>query len=141
MLGVVVVGEEAQRAILDDRRLLRQRPGALHVVGELARLDLAGLDVRLVERIDPHDGAGDSRRDLPPEELGREPVDVRDVHANDGTARRDERLDGCVLCVIGRGGQADVDEEPIGAVLAGGRQWLAIDGDDCAPVLARSTPR
>src|SRR5713101_5136286 len=54
-LGVGSVGKQAQAALLEERSLGRQRTGSLVFFGQLPRLYLAGLDVRLVEGVDPQD--------------------------------------------------------------------------------------
>src|SRR5262245_31372254 len=63
------VGVDLQALALPDRRLRRQGPVALVRAGQLARDDLRGLDVRLVERVDADDRAGDGCGELPAEDL------------------------------------------------------------------------
>ncbi len=62
--AVLLVGKERKTRLLQKRRFGRQRPGILVRGGKLARLILARLDIRLVERIDAQDGAGNGGGDL-----------------------------------------------------------------------------
>src|ERR1700674_5362489 len=54
-LAVLAVGEERNTGLFEQRRFRRQLPGPLVRGGELARLALAGLDIRLIEWIDAED--------------------------------------------------------------------------------------
>src|SRR2546428_549868 len=63
--------------------VLRDLGGRCVVAGEeLARLLLRFFDVRLVERIDAEDDAGDRRRDLPADELPTEVDRIRKLDSN-----------------------------------------------------------
>ena len=73
-VGVGSVGKQLDAVALEERRLRRERAGLLVFVGQRARGDLAGFDVRLVERVDAEDRARNRRRNLPAEELGRQVV-------------------------------------------------------------------
>ena len=53
-----------------------------------------------------------------------------------GRAGRFERGDAGILRGVGRGGEAQIDEDAIGAVAIGRRQRLEIDRHDRLPVLA-----
>ena len=67
--GVARIGIERQAILAEHRRLCRQAMRLLVILGQRARLVLARLDVRLVERIDADDRAGHRGRDLPAEEF------------------------------------------------------------------------
>ena len=70
----------------------RRRPGAArsgeHAPGQLLRL----LDVRLVERVDAQDDAGDRRRDLPADDLAGEVDRVVELDPDDRVAGALERI-------------------------------------------------
>src|SRR5262249_40027961 len=100
-----------------------------------ARPLLARLDIRLVERIDPDDGARGSYRKLEAEELLRDVVWrlQHDAH---------NRMSGLLQCVqrarvvgIGLVCGPQIDEEPVIAINAGRADWLPIDGDQALAVL------
>src|SRR5215475_6401540 len=59
-----------------ERRLGWQPVGGLVFASEFPSFDLAGFDVRLVERVDTNDGAGDGRGDFPSEKFLAEGVGV-----------------------------------------------------------------
>src|SRR5438309_865427 len=65
--GVALVGEERDPIVCENRLLGWQLSGSLVLLGQLTRLALARLDVRLVERIDADDRPGDGGGDLPAE--------------------------------------------------------------------------
>ncbi len=69
----------------------RQRAGFLEGAGQLARLDLGGLDVGLVERIDAENGAGHCRRHLEPEKFLADMIDRLHDNADDGVPGRLQR--------------------------------------------------
>ena len=71
----------------------RQRAGLLVLRGQTARDDLRGLDVGLVERIDPQHRAGDGGRKFPAIEFGAERVPIGPVDAHHRMARAFEPLD------------------------------------------------
>ncbi len=54
-LAVLLVGKEGKAGLVQERCFRRQLPGPLVSGGKLACLVLAGLDVRLIERIDAED--------------------------------------------------------------------------------------
>ena len=102
------------------RRHRRLRPTRMCEDG--AGVGLRFLDVRLIERIDPQDGARERGRDLPAHELGAE-LDRRvDGDADDRVAGGGQlgqpsvhvRADGRVRS--GRAGQRDPDEDAVVAV-------------------------
>src|SRR5207302_4530419 len=67
--GISFIGEEGDAVGAEYRRLRRQGAAFVDRVGEVARRDLARLDVRLIERIDAEDRAGNRGRHFPTEEL------------------------------------------------------------------------
>src|SRR5258708_38350309 len=85
-LGVRRIGEELDAARHEDRLLFRQRAGLFISRRQLARFDLAGLDIGLIEWVDPDDRAGDRGGDLPAEELLAELVTVFERDAQDRLA-------------------------------------------------------
>src|SRR5690242_3002898 len=52
---ILRIGKELERALLKNWLLRRQRTGLLVFARQLAGLDLAGFDVRLIKGIDPND--------------------------------------------------------------------------------------
>src|SRR2546429_5776347 len=87
---VFLVGKKLNTAGLKERHFERQLALTLVFGGELARFHLAGFDVRLIERVDSDDGAGDGRGDLPAEKFLREAVDLFDADAHED--RKSTRL-------------------------------------------------
>ena len=82
---------------LEDRRVRGERAGLFISVGELARLDLARFDIRLIERIDADDGSGDGGRDLEAEELLGNQICRGEPDAHDGLTGALQRRHGLVL--------------------------------------------
>src|SRR5260370_38231213 len=70
--GIARVGEELDAVASENRLFRRQLPALLKSVGQLARLQLARLDIGLVERVDPDWAAGARGADLPSAELRAE---------------------------------------------------------------------
>src|SRR5216683_1191686 len=134
--GIPLVGEERDPVGGEDR-LFRPQPAALLVlVGELAGLDLAGLDIGLVERTEANDGAGDGGGDLPAEEFLAELAGIREGDADDRLAGALQRVDGAVLRGIGAGIETQIGEETVAAVDFRRTERLAIDRDHPLAVLA-----
>ena len=126
-----------ERARWSKNRLLRrQRAGFLKRRGQFARLDLARLDVGLIERIDAEDRAGNRGRDLEAEEFladdGRStscrcgPPDGRPLRARRAArpARHRPRR------------RAQIDEQAIVAIGRGVAERLVVDRNDALAVLA-----
>ena len=119
-----------------ERRLERQLPRFLVLVRQPTRRDLARLDVGLVEHVDAEHGARDGRRELPPEELGAEVVEIVHRDPDDRVSRALERLHHAVLMLVRRGREPEVHEEAVRAVDLGRAEGLAVDGDQPLPLLA-----
>ena len=103
---------------------------------QVARQLLGLLDVRLVERVDAEDRAGDRGRDLPAERLGAEVDRVGDLDPDDRVAGRLERVGQGVAAAVGPAGQGEPDERPVGAVGLDRTERLEVDRDDPDAVLA-----
>ena len=73
--GIFVVGVDIGLGGRDHRLFLGQRTGLLERRGQFPGLDLGGLDVGLVERIDAEDGARHRGRHLEAEEFLADMVD------------------------------------------------------------------
>ena len=134
--GVVVVGIEVGLVGGDHRLFRRQRAGFLECGGQFAGLDLGGLDVGLVERIDAEHGAGDRGRDLEAEEFLADMVDRfhHDAdHRMPGLFQRGELV---VMAAVVFAFGAKVDEEAVVAVDGGIAERLAVDRDQALAVLA-----
>ena len=142
--GSVAVEGEAVAGVVDDRGAAASARGAAPSSGgreDLAREVLRLLDVRLVERVDPEDGAGDRRRDLPAERSRRRcRSDRRGRSGSPGgrlpaAARR-------ASASPGANGLADVGQRSVGRRRGRRRtpsiasERLAIDRDDAGAVLA-----
>ena len=99
-LAVLLVGKERKAGLLQERRFRRQLPGPLVCGGEFARLVLAGLDIRLIERIDAEDRARDGRGELPAEEFLADVIAIGDGDAHDRVTCAFERSDRVILLRI-----------------------------------------
>ena len=113
---VLLVREELDALVVEDGGLGRQRSGLFVLLGELARLDLAGLDVGLIEAVDSDHRSCNRGCDLPAEELLTDVVLVQHLDADDGEPSFLQRVHLCVLRGIGCAFQADVNEEPVFAI-------------------------
>ena len=78
----------------------------------------------------------DRRRELPPEELAAEVVEVVDPDPDDRLPGALDRLDRRVLLRVGVGAKPHVDEQAIVAVRVRRAERLAVDGDHALPLLA-----
>ena len=106
----------------DHRLLLRQRSGLLERRGQLPGLDLGGLDVGLVERIDAEHGAGHRGRHLEAEEFLADMVDRFHDDANHRMAGLFQRGELGVMRRVVFAFGADIDEEAVVAVERGRRR-------------------
>src|SRR5260221_1927692 len=138
LLGVHRIGEELDAARYEDRLLFRQRAGLFISRRQLACLDLAGLDIGLIEGVDADDRAGDRGGDLPAKELLAELVTVFEGDAHDGLAGALQRIDGAILCHVRTVIETDIGEEAVAAVDGGRAKRLGIDPDQPLTLL---TPR
>ena len=128
--GVLVVGEELEALVFEERSLGRQLAGGFVFAGELAGFDFAGFDVGLVEGVDADDGAGDGSGDFPAEEFLAEVEFGADDDADDGMAGFFESGDGGVHRAVVFLGEAQIGEDAVVAVDGGLADFFAIDGDD-----------
>src|SRR5260221_13242404 len=119
LLGVRRIGEELDAARYEDRLLFRQRAGLFISRRQLACLDLAGLDIGLIERVDTDDRAGDRGGDLPAKELLAELVTVFERDAHDRLTGALQRIDGAILCNVRTVIEADIGEQAVAAVDGG----------------------
>ena len=67
--GILFVGVELDALLFEKRRFRRQRSGLFVLVGQLPRFDFAGFHVRLIERVDPDDGARHGGGNFPAEKF------------------------------------------------------------------------
>ena len=95
------------------RRFRRQLPGPLVGGGQFARLVLARLDVRLIERIDAEDRARNGRGELPAEEFLADVIAIGDGDAHDRMTGAFERGDRVILLRIRFARQPHIDEQAI----------------------------
>src|SRR5262249_34045494 len=100
-VGVLLIGEELHALAFEERRLGWKPAGLLVLARERLRRDLAGLNVRLIERVDAEHRAGDSRRDLPSHELFAEVVLRRHPNSDDWSAGLLQCGYAGILCGIG----------------------------------------
>ena len=111
---VARVGEELEAAVARRTAVsARQRARLFIGRGQLARLDLARLDIGLVERIDADDRAGDRGRHLPAEKLLAELQRSRDRDAHNRVPGRFERRDRPLLFAVLAVGEPQIGEQPI----------------------------
>ncbi len=108
----------------------------LVVIGQRARLVLARLDIRLVERIDADDRAGDGGGDLPAEEFLADVPDILHADPRDRMAGPLQRLHRLALRRIDLPVQLQIGEEPVAAVALGHGERLAGQRDQPASLLA-----
>ena len=134
--GVGRIGVEGEAVALQDGGFGGALAALLVGLGESAGLDLAGLDVGLIEGIDADDGAGHGDGDLPAEEL-------LEQHLSIGQGDADHRLAG-LLEVAGRlvagdvilAVQAQIGEQAIGAVHGRMAERFGVDGNEALALLA-----
>ncbi len=128
--GVALVGKKFDSAAFEEGSFRRQAARGFVFGGELAGFDFAGFDVRLIERIDADNGAGDGSGNFPAKEFLAERVDVRKGDANDGMTGFFESGDGGILGFVGFGGQAQIGEDTVVAVSLRLGKLFAIHGND-----------
>src|SRR5688500_20266491 len=75
--GISVISKQLDAVAFVKRCLRRQRSGALVLVSEFARFDLAGFDVGLIERIDANERTCHRGREFPAKEFLPEVVNIR----------------------------------------------------------------
>ena len=134
--GILVVGVEIGLRGGHHRCFRRQRAGFFERRGQLAGLDLGGLDVGLVERIDAEDGAGDRGRHLEAEKFLADMVDRFHDDADHGMPGLFQRGQLFVMRGVAFALGSDVDEEPIAAIERGVAKRLAVDRDQALAFLA-----
>src|SRR4029077_13789833 len=115
-LRICRVGEKLDAAVHTERPLRGQLAGRLEGGRELARLQLARLDIRLIEMVDANERAGNGGGEFPAEEFLTELVAVGDVKAQDGLTGPFEPGDVVVLGCVRVGREPDIDKKPIGAI-------------------------
>ena len=130
------VGIDVHRRVAGARRLARQRARLFERRREFAGLDLARLDIGLVERVDPDHGAGDRDGELEADEL------LADLVRRFQHEPRD-RVSGLLQCIeracvrrIGFAAGPQIDEEAVAAVDIRRAERLAIDRNKSVAVLA-----
>ena len=138
---VAVKGEPLGRGDRGGRSGVRRPAGRHFAVArqEISRPLLGLLDVRLVEWIDPEDGAGDRRRHFPAEELAAKIDRVGDLDADHGVAGSLEIAGQGIGCRDGipcGAGEAEPDERPVGPEGRDGSGRFAVDRDDPDAALA-----
>ncbi len=133
---VARVREEAECAVRGERLLVGQGAGLVVGVGKLLRLELARLDVGLVEGVDADDRACNRGRHLPAEELLHDRLRVRKRDRDHRLPCLGQRLDRRVLLRVGLVGKAEIGEHAIRAVDLRGTRRLVVDRDQAVTVLA-----
>src|ERR1700722_3054757 len=125
-VGILGVGEKFDAIAFKERRLGGKRAGLFVLVGQLAGLDLAGFDVRLVEGVYADDRAGDRNRNLPAEELLAQIVFIGDGNAHHRLSGLFQRVDIRVQLGVGAAVKAHVDEDSIVAIYTGRANRFAV---------------
>ena len=115
------IGIESHAILAKQRRVFGQTMRFLIGIGQRARLVLARLDIRLVERVDADDRAGDGGGDLPAEEFLADVPDILYADSRDRMAGPLQRLHGLALRRIDLPVQLQIGEEPVAAVALGRR--------------------
>src|SRR5205085_5234968 len=105
----------------------RHRPLRLELLEQLLRVVLRLLHVRLIERVDAEERAGDGGGELPGEENLAEVERIAQDLIEYGMAGVGQRLEAIEVV---RAAHADGDEDAIVAVVARIERRLAGDGDD-----------
>src|SRR5580692_8793592 len=82
--GILAARENQDAVKASGWFFLRQFAVMFILIGELSRFDLAGFDIRLIERIDADDGACDSDSDFAQEEKLAELIDIVECEPDDG---------------------------------------------------------
>src|SRR5438034_9736480 len=85
--NVFFVGVEPDAARFEKRDFRREASGSFVLGSELARLDFAGLDVRLIERVDSDNRTGHGSGDFPAKKFLPEIVDIWQRNAHDWMSR------------------------------------------------------
>ena len=80
---ILFVGEKLDALLFEERRFRRKTSGRFVLTRQFFGFDLARFDVRLVEGVDPDDGARDGRGDLPAKEFLAEIIGVGQSDAHD----------------------------------------------------------
>jgi len=70
------------------------------LLSQLARLDLAGLHIRLIKRIDADDRSGHRRGNFPAEKFLAEVMNRRQRDVNDRMTRRDNLFEVQILTAV-----------------------------------------
>ena len=133
---VARIGIEGQAVLAEHRRLLGQAMRLLVFVGQRARLVLARLDIRLIERVDADDRAGHGGGDLPAEEFLADMPDILDADARDRMAGLLQRLHRLALRRIDLPVQLQIGEESVVAVAIRRGERLAGERDQSTALLA-----
>src|SRR5579863_8291126 len=134
--GVLLVRVELQALVSEDGSFRGKRAVLFVLGGELARGDLAGFNVRLVERIDADDRTSDGGSDFPAQHFLAQLINVRHGDANYRLARLLERRYGGVLLRVRRRFQAQVREQAIVSVDSGSADGFAVHRNQTLAVLA-----
>ena len=133
---VLLVGEELDALVFEDRRLGRKRSRLFVLLREFARLDLAGFHVGLIEAVDSDYRSGDCGCDLPAEELLADVVLVEHLNADDRESGFLQRVHFRVLRGIGDAFEADVNKQPVFTINVGRADLFAIDRDNAFALFA-----
>src|SRR3981081_2407648 len=134
--AVLRVGKKAQAVLLEQGRF-RRKPTALFVsVGELPGLDLARLDVGLVERIDAEDRPRDRGGYFPAEEFLSDVMALANRDAHDRMAGLLQRREPFVLFGVRFGRGAQIGEDPVLAISLRACERLAVDRNKTLAALA-----
>ena len=126
---IALVSEQLDAAVFEERRFFRQLSAFLIRFCQLARDDLAGFHVRLVERIDFQNRARDRRGNFPAEEFLAQVVSIRELDLDNGMAGISQ---GVQLLLLGRVrliGEPQMNEHAIVAVNLRRSQRFAIHWD------------
>ena len=113
----------------------------LVLLGQRARFFLAGLDIRLVERVDADDRASHRHRDLPAEEFLTDMRDIRHADPRDWMACLFQCRHGLTLRRIALPVELQIGKEPILAVAFRGGHRLVGYRDQPKPALAGLSAR
>src|ERR1700690_896178 len=135
--GIFCVTEKFDAFGIEKRGLSGKRSRLFVFVRQLARLDLAGFHVRLIERIDADHGACNRSRDFPAEKFLTERVLVLDRDTHHRLPRLFECCNRGFLLRVSVTFQAEISKKTILAIDSGRTNFFAARGNNSFALFSR----